>query len=285
MIESLLTSLTLELGQARFSRLGPHWRDVDFSDEWTRLYLIDGGLGRVRHHGREFILRPGRAYLIPAGTVFSYACERSLDQHWVHFSAFLPGGIPLFALLEPDYEIVPAEVGHVRWMFTRLEALEAGRGPAADMEKTGLLLQLVAAFLKSVGRERLAERRKAYLRFRETLAHVETHLGEPLRIGMLARQAHLERTYFSRLFRACLGVRPAEYVIRRRVERAKARLWGTDDTLQAVAGSLGFTDAFHLSKCFKRLTGMTPSGFRALRTRPTGRDQAKAAARVKPAAR
>lgn len=276
MIESLLSSLTLELDQARFKRLGRHWQDVDFSDEWSRLYLIDGGRGRVCHHGREFVLRPGRAYLIPAGTVFSYACERPLDQHWVHFSAFLPGGIPLFAMLDPDYEITLAEVGHVRWMFTRLEALAAEQGPAADLEKTGLLLQLVAAFLKSASREQLAEQRKAYLRFRETLAYIETHLGEPLRIGMLARLAHLERTYFSRLFHERLGVRSAEYVIRRRVERAKARLWGTDDTLQAVAESLGFTDAFHLSKCFKRLTGMTPSGFRSLRTRTTGRDRAKA---------
>jgi AraC-like DNA-binding protein len=53
--------------------------------------------------------------------------------------------------------------------------------------------------------------------------------------------------------------------MRRRAERAKACLWGTEAPLRAIAESLGFSDAFHFSKCFKRMTGVTPTDFRRLR--------------------
>jgi AraC-like DNA-binding protein len=187
-----------------------------------------------------------------------------LDQHWVHFTATLPGGIELFELVEPEY-VVKDDAARKGGLFERLEALNGQHHPQAELEKTGILHLLVAAFLGKADGAVIARRRKAYVRFQSTLDYIEGHLGESLRIGELARLAHLERTYFSRIFQQCLGVKPVEYVMRRRVERAKQRLWSTDEPLRAIADGLGFTDAFHFSKCFKRLSGLTPSDFRALR--------------------
>jgi AraC-like DNA-binding protein len=269
-VEVLFPEIKLDLVTARYARLGREWKGTDYSDNWSRVYWIDRGVGRVRHHGREILLRPGRLYLIPAGTIFSYDCDRSLFQHWVHFTALLPGGLPLFVLVEPEYEVRPADVRQTRYWFRRLETLITAGHPADELEKTGILLQMIAAFLGSASRETMTSRRKAHLRFRATLANIEARLAGPLRVSDLAREAHLERTYFSRVFRECLGVKPAEYIIRRRVERAKPRLWETDDSLGAVAESLGFSDAFHFSKCFKRVTGLAPSEFRTLRRRQSG---------------
>ncbi len=152
-----------------------------------------------------------------------------------------------------------------RVLFERLEELEGRHDAQAELEKSGILSLMVAAFLGTADSEVMALRRKAYIRFQSTLDYIEMHLGESLRIGALAGLAHLERTYFSRTFQKCLGIKPVEYVMRRRVERAKQRLWSTDAPLRAIADGLGFSDAFHFSKCFKRLTGLTPSDFRALR--------------------
>jgi AraC-like DNA-binding protein len=255
----------MDLEVARFARLDRDWRDSDYSDNLSRIYWIEKGRGWLRYHGREIVLRPGLLYLIPAGTVFSYGCDDRLDQHWVHFSATLLDGSPLFGLVDPECEVIPDDLGQTALRFRRLEALSDSRSPRAQLEKTGILCLLVAPFLASVNPEMIVARRNARLRFRATLEFIEEHLSEPLRISDLARAAHLERTYFSRVFRRCLGIKPVDYIMRRRVERAKARLWGTEDPLRAVAESLGFSDAFHFSKCFKKLTGMTPRDFRRLR--------------------
>ncbi|MEI7880664.1 MAG: AraC family transcriptional regulator [bacterium] len=253
------------MAEARFANLGKGWKGSDYSDNLSRIYWIERGRGRVHYRGREIVLRPGLLYLIPAGTVFSYGCDDRLDQHWVHFSATLFDGTPLFDLVDPEREVTPDNVKQTALWFRRLEALIHTRSPGDELEKTGILFLLLAPFLASVKPEMIVARRKARLRFRETLDYIDAHLSEPLRIRDLAQAAHLERTYFSRVFRQCLGIKPVEYIMRRRVERAKTCLWGSEDPLRAIAESLGFTDAFHFSKCFKRLTGMTPKDFRQLR--------------------
>lgn len=253
------------LDSARFSRLGSDWRDSDYSDNLSRIYWIEKGCGWLRYRGCEIALRPGSLYLIPAGTVFSYGCDDRLDQHWVHFTATLLDGTPLFDLVDPDPEVIPDDLQQMAHWFRELETLTHARSPRAELEITGILCLLLAPFLASVKPETIVARRTARLRFRVTLDHIDAHLSEPLRVRDLAQAAHLERTYFSRVFRQCLGVKPVEYIMRRRVERAKARLWGTVDPLRVIAESLGFTDAFHFSKSFKRLTGMTPTDFRQLR--------------------
>lgn len=139
---------------------------------------------------------------------------------------------------------------------------------AEDSEKTGVLFLLLVPFLARAKPETVARRRRAYLRFREALAYIDAHLAEPPRVSELARVSHLERTYFSRLFQSQMGVKPAAYILRRRIEKAKQRLWTTEEPLRAIAESLGFSDAFHLSKSFKRLVGMSPSDFRGMRGRP-----------------
>lgn len=250
---------------ARFARLGKEWRGSDFSDHVSRIYWIEKGRGWLRYRGGEIVLRPGLLYLIPAGTVFSYGCDDRLDQHWVHFTAALFDGTPLFDLVDPEHEVRPADVKRTTLWFRQLEALAHDGSPRAELEKTGILFLLLAPFLATVSPEMIGARRTARLRFQKTIEYIDAHLSEPLRVRELAQAAHLERTYFSRVFRQCLGVKPVEYIMRRRVERAKACLWRTEDPLRAVAESLGFTDAFHLSKCFKRLTGMTPKDFRQLR--------------------
>ena len=70
--------------------------------------------------------------------------------------------------------------------------------------------------------------------------------------------------HFARQFKRTTGLPPQQYVIARRVERAKALLQaGTDLSLAQVAARAGFSDRSQLSQHFKRLVGVTPGRFRA----------------------
>jgi AraC-like DNA-binding protein len=265
-MDTFFSSINAQVVVARFGRLGRAWCDSEYSDNVSRLYWITAGRGRVRHHGRDFDLRPGGLYLIPSGTLFSYACEKRLDQHWVHFTATLPGGLPLLEHLPVEYEVRPKDAPAISRRIARLEALVPRDGLAEEFEKRGLLFQLLALFLASAQAVTVTRRRSALVRFRTALQYVEDHLAEPLPVGEMARVCHLERSYFSRTFQQHMGIGPANYIMRRRIERAKQQLWTTEEPLRALAESLGFADAFHFSKSFKRLTGMSPRDFRAMRS-------------------
>jgi AraC-like DNA-binding protein len=63
--------------------------------------------------------------------------------------------------------------------------------------------------------------------------------------------------------KAATGLPPHQFVITRRVERAKELIQaGTALSLAEVATHVGFWDQSHSSQHFKRLVGVTPGQFR-----------------------
>jgi len=68
--------------------------------------------------------------------------------------------------------------------------------------------------------------------------------------------------HFARLFRRTVGVPPHQYVLRRRVERAKELLLTGRLGLSEVALAAGFSDQSHLTRVFRRAVGLTPARFR-----------------------
>ena len=79
----------------------------------------------------------------------------------------------------------------------------------------------------------------------------------------MAAVAHVSTYHFARQFKAATGLPPHQYVIARRVERARQLLQaGTDLSLAEVAARAGFSDQSQFSCHFKRLVGVTPGQFR-----------------------
>jgi len=97
---------------------------------------------------------------------------------------------------------------------------------------------------------------------RLVLAHIEAHLDSPITVEALARIAGLSPKHFSCAFRQSLGLSPHRYVVRQRIHRAAQLL--ADQALPTVqiAQAVGFADQSHLSRCFVRIMGCTPSSYR-----------------------
>jgi len=99
-------------------------------------------------------------------------------------------------------------------------------------------------------------------KLRRVTAYVHEHIGSPISLDDLANIAGVSRFHFHRQFRKSMGVTPHAYVLRARIERAKALLTGSDVTIGEVSGAVGFADQSHFSNIFRKLTAMTPRGFR-----------------------
>jgi AraC family transcriptional regulator len=91
---------------------------------------------------------------------------------------------------------------------------------------------------------------------------VEANLSSSIGLDDLAELAGYSRDHFSRLFKRCFGQPPYQYVLARRVERAKSMLEERDSTISNIAAACGFATQAHLSSAFKQRTGVTPSVFR-----------------------
>ena len=97
---------------------------------------------------------------------------------------------------------------------------------------------------------------------RRVRSHVEEHLHEPLPVSQLSSSVSLSSSYFSRAFKLSFGCSPHTYILRRRIERAKDLIRGSDEPLVQVALECGLSDQAHLSRVFRLQVGWTPSGWR-----------------------
>ncbi|MDR6290276.1 AraC family transcriptional regulator [Inquilinus ginsengisoli] len=101
-------------------------------------------------------------------------------------------------------------------------------------------------------------------RLRRVLDHIEAALEDgDLSLADLAAIAHLSPFHFSRAFKAATGCAPHQFVLARRVERAKAMLERRELALAEIAYRAGFASQAHFSTAFRRATGTTPARYRA----------------------
>jgi AraC-like DNA-binding protein len=92
---------------------------------------------------------------------------------------------------------------------------------------------------------------------------LEKHIDQPLDLGALAAAASCTPAYLTRLFRQTYGFSPTQYQLRRRIDRARRLLTTTSRPIADLARELGFHDASHFARHFRRLAGLSPLEFRS----------------------
>jgi AraC family transcriptional regulator len=97
--------------------------------------------------------------------------------------------------------------------------------------------------------------------FRQVREYIDANLGARIFLDDLARVAGVSRFHFARQFRLRTRESPMGYVMRARIEHAKAQLRETSAKIADIAATLGFADQSHFTRTFKRLTGISPSAF------------------------
>lgn len=101
-------------------------------------------------------------------------------------------------------------------------------------------------------------------RMNRVLDHIDAHLDETLEVAALAEVAHFSPYHFHRVFSAWMGETLGDYVRRRRLEIAAARLAGQlGQPILHIALSVGFGSGEAFSRAFKLHFGQTPSAWRA----------------------
>ena len=222
--------------------------------------------------GRQGHLGTGNVVILPAGAPTTWHLEREGEVRHLHLylSPTLLQQIATSADIDPD----TVEFVDTLGMFDpRIETIALSLLSELRSEGLGgrLYVESLANILgihllrqhssvkqpslpRSVGLDRATLRRVS--------TYIEEHLAEDLSLSELAAVAYLSPYYFARLFKASNGFAPHQYVIGRRIERAKLLLSTTNWSLTAIAHAVGFAHESHLALHFKRLTGLLPSASR-----------------------
>jgi AraC-like DNA-binding protein len=99
-------------------------------------------------------------------------------------------------------------------------------------------------------------------RLKRVTEYVDNHLSDKIRLLDLAAVAGLSRMHFASQFRVATGLRPHEFLLRRRIQRSEELLRSGSMAIVEIALSVGFQTQAHFSTVFKRFVGFTPRQWR-----------------------
>ena len=99
-------------------------------------------------------------------------------------------------------------------------------------------------------------------RLSRVLEWMDAQVQEPVQIANLAEAAGPSMFHFSRAFRQSMGTSPYQYLLARKIERAKSLLAASDKSIAEVAASVGFKRQNHFARVFRKQIGVSPNEFR-----------------------
>jgi len=264
-----------------------HWGGIEFEDYTvpavfipshqhpeTFLHLVVRGSVRyeVKTGGRSlrFTSCPGTLFLLPQGTVDEVDWTGPTQR----VAVAIHSSLLTRALEETAHQSEIQLTEHWNLMDRHISALLLemmadldDKSPAGTIYGESLANALAVYLVKRYAVRRIEpviyKRGLARNRLKRVLDYIEASLDRNISLAELAATAGMSPHYFSELFKLSTGRAPHNYVLMRRIERAKQQLRDPKRNIIDAGLNAGFQNPSHFSRMFRRLEGTTPSTYRA----------------------
>ena len=100
------------------------------------------------------------------------------------------------------------------------------------------------------------------VKLRQVTEFIGDNYCRDIKLAELAQVAGMSNFHFAREFKRTTGTTPHQYLIKFRIERAKALLAKRDLPIIEVSLRSGFSHQSHFTRLFRRVTGTTPHSYR-----------------------
>lgn len=261
-----------ELGDGMVAALWSNHHDAQRYDgpgHHTLSCYMAGGTGTFRRDRPDRKGSPDKLCVLPAGHDSEWVINGELRLAHLYFgeAQFAHGCVTLL-----DREPRELQLRETTFLDDPLQAARFHRLVSLDWQEPGerVLTSSLAhemlghMLLTQVGVRdglRLKGGLAAHQR-RRLVEFIDAQLAEPLSLGILAQLCSLSEYHFARMFRSSFGMPPHQYVLARRLHRARQLLQGTALPLGEVALACGFASASHFAHRFGQTSKVTPGAYR-----------------------
>lgn len=225
------------------------------------LHFVVRGKGRLVLDGHEYPVHEHQAFFIPENTHAFYQADREDPWEYVWFHV---GGPKVISLLKE------AGIHRENPVFTPLSCVEEIETLAFDTIHhhqreyycIGNLYKLLD-YMITYSKDRVEKPAGSSRQYvKNVISYIQLNYTDPIKIESIAYACGLNRSYLTRLFKEATGYSLQEYLTIYRMKVAAKLLIESNLPVQAIAGKVGYGDAFTFTKAFKRHTGKSPSEYR-----------------------
>ena len=238
--------------------------EIAFMMSGAGKYRIDGVIHNVRE-GDLIILNPGVSHQALVADASNSMTEFFVGAADIHLKHLAPNELPL-----PDEGAIIHTTGELRQKLFKLCASMEAENTLYWQGRYFMLKSYLMQMILLIVRQQMQpvevktgyafeSVNKKYV-VEQIVNYFEDHYAEKISLDQIAENMYLSPFYISRIFKSETGDAPIRHLINIRLEKAKELLQqGFGGSIQEVAIKVGYDDAYHFSKLFKKRYGVPPS--------------------------
>lgn len=254
----------------KFTSPNNDWIHITRSRDDYELMVVADGTLYIADHENEYEVGKGE-YLLMGPTPFQHGTKSSeCNFYWLHF-----GYNKELQNHTTTSDITEYKAGYLQLpkygTLSSLERIMILMKQLQDSDRryreSSLNRYLCSAILSEISAQAFyhmtQEKQLKEQLFHDILDYISWHIHENLRISDLASYFGYNEKYFSTFFKKYAGITLKQYLLQSKMELAKSNLSETTQPISQIAYSLGFSDAHNFSNAFHKITGLSPSTYRA----------------------
>jgi YesN/AraC family two-component response regulator len=265
-------------------KLANHRHEPEHTHTFIELVYIWAGSGCHQVNGKSFDVQRGDLLFMNVGESHSFDADSSMEYMNILFEVdFLTDQLSIeesvqnFLSLQlfqefRDLEKPATQVKFRGRALVKLEELLETMNKEYNVKKNGYramlhgytTILLGMMFRTMQDHIQTSELREVYDMLPPLLTYIEQHYAGQITLQDLAKQSYYSPYYISKVFKECFGFTFTEYVRQIRLREARRRLLETQETVESIGRSVGYTDKTQFFRLFKQSFGMTPQQLRRL---------------------
>lgn len=246
------------------------WIHITRNLEDYELMMVTEGTLNIADHEQEYTVSKGE-YLPMGPTPYQHGTKSGdCSFYWLHFG---------YNMERQDHVVTPDIVDYVAGQL-QIPAISTLSSPERIIilmkqlqdsdrryKETSLNRYLCSAILSEISAQSIyhinKEKQLKDQLFHDILDYISWHIQERLSVSEIAAYFGYNEKYFTTLFKKHAGIPLKQYILKRKMEHAKSNLSETNLPISQISYSLGFSDAHNFSNAFRKVTGLSPSEYRA----------------------
>ena len=233
---------------------------------WHQVLFCADGEGRLEHDGGTETVKAGCFVYLPKNVPHKYypVTER-WDVRWVSFDGCCDGvlmqlGFSGAAVVHTD------DFGEMETIFDKMVDSQRTDILYSGYTCSGLVYQYMLGLRRLFNTDADRSRSRKLSMLMPALKYMYDNYREDISMAFLAQLIGVTPQHFCRIFKSTMNMRPNDFLTGRRLDEAERLLNDSMLSVAEIAENCGFRDAGYFSTVFRRHRGVSPAGFRKVKS-------------------
>lgn len=227
-------------------------------------FVVENGVGELIYEEKRHVLSSGDVVFIDCKKPYSHSTDNELwSLRWCHFY-----GAAMPAIYEKYNERGGAPVFHPKscqpftFLITELYTIAASSDHIRDMRINEKLSELLTLLMEQSWRPEGGSLSKKRMELEDVKAYLDAHFTEKISLDDLSARFFINKYYLTRIFKESFGSTINQYIVYKRITKAKHLIRFTEMTMDEIASAVGMGDGNYFSRIFRKIEGISPTEYK-----------------------